>query len=202
LEDQTGRIFQAITTPINTINADMVSIKNLAPIEIPFSLGKTKTSLTAVEEVLKDLASIVDNLTGIFGGGTNFRSKIDARKGSLLLSSHFITRGKVVIMNGSQLANDQRSVLSAKILWDLYHYINSFAEYQGEHNQFKRLQKKPVPMTLAEFATLLTENLATDSSGNIYEIEKVIFTPEMQKAIIDFRFKYKYTNNLKVEIVT
>jgi hypothetical protein len=34
-----------------------------------------------------------------------------------------------------QVGNNQRLELIPKC-WDKYHFINSFAEYQGEHNQF------------------------------------------------------------------
>ena len=126
------------------VNDKFVNIKNLAQISIPFALGKEKTGLTAVEEVMKTLGQIVDNLTGIFGGGTNFANQVEERIGSLLLSSHFITIGKVVVMSGRKLANNQRQLLDTKLLWDKYHYINSFAEYQGVHNQYYRYIEQPL----------------------------------------------------------
>lgn len=201
LDDQTGRVFQAITKPINTVNQDFVTIKNLGEVSIPFSLGKAKTGLTTVENLMKDLASIVDTLTGLFGGGTNFSSRIEARKGALLLSSHFTTTGKVVVMQGANLALDQRAELSARKIWEEYHYINSFAEYNGVHNQYKRILEQPVKMTLQEFALILQNNKCTDASGNEYEIEQVKYKPEKGTALIDYRFKYKYTNNLQIQII-
>ena len=201
LDDQTGRVFQAITTPQVVTNQKFVNIKNLAQISIPFSIGKEKTGLTAVEEVLKTLGQLVDNITGIFGGGTNFASRIEDRIGSLLLSSHFLTVGKVVVMQGGKLAGNQRQLLDTKLLWDKYHFINSFAEYQGVHNQFYRYKDAPVPMTIEEFAILLDNNLATDSNGAEYRIEKVVYKPYKGTAKIDYRLKKKYTNNLKIEFV-
>lgn len=196
-----GRVFQAITTPVTKINEDFVTIKNITEIAIPFSIGLEKRSLTTVEEIAKDLGSLVDSITGIFGGGTNFESKIEQRIGTLLLSSHFLTNGKVVKMAGSKLANDQREILDSKKLWDNYHFINSFAEYQGEHNQWFRYFEQPVPMTIQEFAVLLENNKATDNEGNEYLIEKVVYNPYKTTALIDYRVKKKYTNNLKVEIL-
>lgn len=201
LDDQTGRIFQAITSAAMTQNEKLVTIKNLAQIAIPFSVGKEKTTLTGVEKTLKTLAKLVDNLTGIFGGGTNFAAKIEERIGSLLLSSHFLTVGKVVVMQGGKLADNQRGVLSARNLWDKHHFINSFAEYHGVHNQYIRFKDAPVPMTLEEFGLILDNNIATDSEGKEYKIEKVIYRPEKGSAKIDFRVKYKYTNNLKITII-
>jgi len=202
LDDQRGRIFQAITTPVSVIDQKMVNIKNLAEIDLPFSIGKCKTELTRVEEVAKDLGKFVDKITGIFGGGTNFASQIKNRIGSLLLSSHFLTVGKMVKMSGGKLAQDQRTDLAASLLWEKYHFINSFAEVNGVHNQYWRFLGVPVPMTLEECSELIETNKVTDSDGNEVEIEKIEYEPQSGSAIIDFRVKKKYTNNLKVEYVS
>lgn len=201
LDDQTGRVFQAITTPVTVTDEKLVNIKGISQVPIPFSLGKTKTGFTDVENLAKDLGKFVDNLTGIFGGGTNFESKVTSRIGSLLLSSHFLTVGKVVSMSGGTLATDQRSVISSQILWDGYHFINSFAEINGKHNQFWRFKEIKVPMTLQNFGKLLVSNKAKDSDGNDCYLEKMDYTPEENTALIDFRVNQKYTNNLKIEYV-
>lgn len=202
LDNQTGRVFQAITTPIVKNDEKLVNIKNLAQITMPYTMGLEKTNLTDVERLLKSLGKVVDGITGIFGGGTNFASKINDRKGALLLSSHFLSIGKEVVMQGGKLANNQRGLLDVKKLWDNYHYINSFAVYQGEHNQFKRFKEQPVPMTLAEFSILLQNNMATDNQGNDYRVELIKYKPYYGTAIIDYRVKSEYTKNLKIEIIT
>ena len=196
-----GRVFQAITTPNQVINQDYVQIKNIAEVTIPFSMGIEKTGLTDVEKVFKSLGKIVDSITGIFGGGTNFESQIEQRIGSLLLSSHFLTVGKVVSMSGSKLSSNQRQILDALNIWDNYHFINSLAEYRGQHNQWMIFENEKVPMTVEEFDILLENNFSTDSEGNKYIIETVVYTPEEDTAVLGFRVKKKYTNNLKVEIV-
>lgn len=201
LDDQTGRVFQVITSPIITNDPSLVNIKNLAEISIPFSIGKTKNSLTQVEEIAKDLGRFVDNLTGIFGGGTNFASQITNRLGSLLMTSHFLTVGKVVKMSGNKLASDQRGDLTVQKIWDNYHYINSFAEINGVHNQYWRYKELRVPMSLEEFDMLLENNVCTDLDGNECEIEKMEYQPQKGLALIDYRVKKKYTNNLQVRYV-
>ena len=140
----------------------------------------------------------VDGLTGIFGSGTSFYSQVTARKGSLLLSSHFLTKGKIVRMTGGKLVKDQRAELSARKLWDNYHFVNSFAEINGVHNQFYRYKELPVPMNLEEFSLLLDVNEVTDKDGNKVLIEKMEYEPERGVAILDYRINRKFTNNLKV----
>ena len=202
LDDQTGRVFQAITTPVTIGDPELVNIRNLAQVSLPFSLGKTKTGLTAVEDLAKTLGGLVDSITGIFGGGTNFESQIESRVGSLLLSSDFLAFGKNVKMNGAKLANDQRALLSAQSLWDKYHFINSFAEVNGVHNQFYRFADQRVPMPVTDFAILLENNQSQDVNGLDVIIETVLYSPSKRTAIVNYRVRKKYTNNLKIEIVT
>jgi hypothetical protein len=104
-------------------------------------------------------------------------------------------------MAGSKLANDQRPQLSATKLWNDFHYINSFAEVKGEHNQYWRYLSQKVPMKLSEFNELVSNNRGNLSTGEEYMIEKLIWSPFNQTAEIDYRIKKKYTNNLKVEYV-
>jgi hypothetical protein len=91
-----------------------------------------KTSLTTVEEILKQLAKVVDGLTGILEGEQD-GAQIENRVGSLLLSSHFDIRESGV---RDKVGKQSTFGIDSKMLWDKYHFINSFAEYQGEHNQF------------------------------------------------------------------
>lgn len=201
LNNQEGRVFQAITSPISTNNAELVTIKDLSQIDIPFTMGLEKTELTAVETILKELAQVVDIVTGIFGGGTNFSSKIEKRIGALLLSSHFITQGKVVVMQGSKLMSNQRQILSTNRLWEDYHSINTFALLNGQHGQYLRKKDVKVPMSESQFFTLLETNKATSEDGDDIYIEKVVYTPDKQTAKIDYRVKKLYTKNLKITIV-
>jgi len=201
LDDQSGRIFQAITSARTAINPEYVTIKNLAQIAIPFSMAKEKTKLTDVEKILKTLGKLVDNITGIFGGGTNFAGQIEDRIGSLLLSSHFLTTGKVVVMQGGKLASGQRALLSSRLLWDKYHYKNSFAPYNGEHNQYRRILNKRVPMSLEDFTLLLENNEGLDDEGKEIEIEKFEYFPDDQTGVIDYRRKELYSRNLKITLL-
>jgi hypothetical protein len=64
--------FFAITSPISTINKDFVMIKTSRKFHCLFN--GTKTSLTTVEEILKQLAKVVDGLTGILKGNKIWRA--------------------------------------------------------------------------------------------------------------------------------
>lgn len=201
LDNLEGMIYQVVTQPVTKTNEDLVNVKNLGEVNLPFSLGRRKNNLTNVEEIAKVLGGLVDEITGIFGSGTNFRGKIESRVGSLLLSSHFLTTGKVVKMNGAKLATNQRQLLSAKNLWDKFHFINSFAPINGEHNQYIVFPETPTTISKYQFETLLENNTGTDLEGNEFEVEKVTYLPHEGKGLISYRVKKLYTNNLKVELI-
>lgn len=203
LENQDGRVFQAITTPRVINNPKLVNIKNLAQITIPFSMGLEKRKLTDVEKVFKTMGRLIDNITSIFGSGTNYASKIEDRIGSLLISSHYLSIGKVVVMKGDKLANDQRALLDTLKLWNDFHFINSFAKYNGVHNQYKRFAEPPVlvPMELSEFVINLENNIAEDADGNEIEIEEVKYKPNAGTALVKYRIKHLYTDNLQIKII-
>jgi len=201
LDNQQGRVFQAITEPIIQTNAKLRNIKNLKQVGIEASLGVRKEELTKIEKILKDLAEVVDGLTGVLGNGTSYAALIEARKGSLLLSSHFLTIPKMVVMSGSQLKANQRDILAARKLWDSLHYVNSLAEVNGHHNQWLRFENVKVPFCMEDFVVLTQNNAGKDQGGNDALIESFKWKVWEDTAVINFRIKEKYTNNLKLKYV-
>lgn len=201
LDNQEGRIFQVITEPNIKVNVDLVNIKRLEEIGIGCSLPLRKDELTKIEEVLKKLAKFVDKVTGFFGSGTSYEAKILGRLGSLLLSSHFITVPKIVAMSGDKLANNQREIFDAKVLWDELHYIRSFVEVNGIHNQWFRFDNVKVPFCWEDFLTLMENNTCLDVNGEENKIENFKWKVWEDFATIDFRVRRKYTNNLKLTYV-
>lgn len=201
LDNQKGRVFQAILEPNTTTNQDLVNLKHLIEVTIPCSLGLRKNKLTKVEEVLKELSKFIDGLTGILGGGTNYAGQIENRKGALLLSSDFITIPKIVVMNGNKLAKNQRDKLSAKRLWEELHYINSFAEINGVHNQYFRYENQKVPFCIEDFVNLLNNNNCKTKDGEQAKIESLKWKVWDNTAIINYRVKKKYTNNLSIKYI-
>lgn len=201
LDDVTGLTYQVITKPITVNDQKLVLMKGLTQIQIPFALGKRKDSFTTFELFAKEVFKVVDGLTGIFGGGTNFANQVESRIGALLLSDHYITTPKIIKMSGNQLATDQRTKLGAKSLWENYHFISSFVEVNGNHNQWKRYPPTRVPITDAEILSIFENNFINTADGKIAMIEKLIWQPTKGTAIISTRVNDKYTNNLKLEYV-
>lgn len=195
------KIYGSAYDVITNVNASNAVEYNLAhggeEINLPFSYGIRKDGLTPFEETLKALFKLVDNVTNLFGNGTNFAGQIESRKGNLQLSDHFTSKPKMLLLEGAKgLAINQQQVFNCKQLWDRYHYINSFYPISGIHNQWERgnMQQK---MDVNFFNSILINNFVKDAAGNDVEIEKLVWTFEKDVADIQFRVNKQYEFNLR-----
>jgi len=196
-----GTNYQIITSA-NTVNDKrLVNIKNLTEIRLSPSRGVRKEELNGFEKVLRGFLRFVDRLTGIFGKGTNFASIVENRIGSLQLSSDFNGNGKLLIMQGSKLSSTNDEVIRAKYLWDNYHFIESFAEINGEHNQYRLYNDVRIPFSFMDFITVSNNNFFVTADGENGELLTLDWIADENAATVSYRIKEKYTNNLKVEFV-
>jgi hypothetical protein len=198
IDNQAGRTYQAITSPIAVQDPDLVLVKGLDTISIPFSMPLRKNSLTAFEEVLKVFLQAADFLSGTLGQSNSFAAQFSARVGSMHLSSHFITRPKMVVMAGDLLANDQRRILSAENLWNNYHFIESFVTIDDINNQQKIFKEQKIPFCIADLVSLLGNNFANTQSGQDAEIMNLVYSVEKGSAIVTYRVFEVYDNNLQI----
>ena len=201
LDNPTGRVVQAVTTPQVVNNPELVNIKGLKEISIPISMATRKNELTEIEKALKLFLDAADFLTGQLGNPQSFGSKFAARIGSMHLSSHFLSVPKMVVMNGSTLALDQRSILSAKSLWDKYHFIESFVTIDDKNNQQVIYSEQEIPFYPQNFVSLIDNNFVQTETGETAEIVNLTWKVESNSAIITYRVYRVYDNNLKIDIL-
>lgn len=202
LDNVDRRVFQATTSPIIINEKTQTTISNLENINLPFSYGIRKNGLNQIEKVAKELAKLVDNLTGIFGGGTNFVSKIKKREGALLLSDHFFINDKLIITDGENLSTSQRDKINAQILWENFHYLSSFVDVNGWDNQHYIYSDIEIPMSLQDYKNLLDNKFFKDHNGVECELLELNYREFDKKGTISYKRKKKYTNNLKINYVT
>lgn len=171
--------------------------------------------VNAIGKIIKVLSNILD----FFGVDNNleapsiepipsvdFGSIINDRIGMLLLENDSVIVPKILMVEqgsidrNTKLTSDHATVLSARYLYENFHYINSFAPYTGnpKGNQWKRIRIDKVPFTLSDFLKVKNNNRVFDSYGNTAKIENLQWNPWTQLATIEYRINYKYTNNLTV----
>lgn len=199
LDSFKGTNYQIITEPINEQNRKYRNIRGFERVDLPLSFGKRKDTLTSFEKALRDIARLADKVTGIFGNGTSYASKIDGRKGAMNLSSHFISTPKCVIVTGDKLASNQRELLSAKAIWNEFYFINSFVAINNTHNQHTLIDSQDIPFCFENLLTLINNNFAKTQDGKDAEIERLRWRLRSNKATIDYRINELHTNNLKLK---
>jgi hypothetical protein len=177
------------TEPTNVINQDLVMIKGLNEVRIPFALGTRKTKLTFVENYAKIfLFGVIDELTGLFGGGTNFVGSINNRIGVLKISQQFYSTTKMLYtIAGKQPAN-YTNFVSAKALWNNFHFIN-----QIQLNDYKIRNDVRTRISYSDFVNLLNNNFA-NIDGKVCEILRIEWIDEKSYALISYKEPFDYAD--------
>ena len=176
------------TEPTSVVNQDLVSITNLSDVGINFSLGSRKLKLTVAEKIMKGIFTVVDLITAVFtfGNGTDLSSKVDDRKGMLQISQQYFANTKILYLVGSKQPENWYDYLSAKSLWDKYHYINQITLNGWEIRENARIRLKA-----SEFMTILDNNYA-EIDGVLCEILRVEYIDETSFALISYRKPSNY----------
>jgi hypothetical protein len=201
LDNQQGRLFQAITTPTIVNDASLVNIKGLETIDVPFSLAVRKDSLTFLEDALKVFLDAADFLTGQLGQPQGFASLMTSRIGSMSISSHFLSIPKMVVMGSNNLAVGQRTIMSAENLWNNYHAIESFVPIDGKHNQQVIYSDVKIPFCFEDFVSLADNNYVQTKDGESAEISNLVWQVENDTATVTYKVNRLYDNNLTLKTI-
>ena len=177
-------------------NEDLVTIKGLNEVPIPYSLGARKSELNFVEKIAKDLFATIDAVINFFGGSSNFESQIDSRKDCLQISQLYFSTTKILYgQTGAIKPNEliQESnyfdFVSAKALWNNFHQINEI-----QQNDFIIIENARIRLSHSEFVTLLNNNFA-EINGVLVEILKIEWIDEQSFAQITYKQRENYANN-------
>lgn len=181
--------------PTSVINSDLVSIKNLNDVSIPFALGARKTKLNWLELAGEQLMKIVDALTGIFGGGTNYATRIGERRNSLMISQQFFTVTKCLYTTNGRQSEGYENYVSAASLWNRFHYIN-----QIQLNGFLVKSNARIRISPNDFVSLL-ENNYVDVNGVICEVVRAEIMDESKQCKITYKNPSTYAVG-KVQTLT
>ena len=198
LDNQNGRVYQAVLKPKVTINSSLTTLTGLKEVSIPISLAIRKDKLTVIEEIVKVLVTAADALTGQLGNPQSLSGKITYRIGSMHSSTHFSSGSRMVVMAGSTLQNNQRQILAASKLWDDYHFINSFKPINGKHNQYYLYKEQKIPFCFADFVTLLDNNQVETVDGEPAQIESLEWQIWDNYATINYKVNRLYDDNFDI----
>lgn len=183
------------TEPLNVINEDLVSIRGLNDINIPFALGVRKDRLSWVEAFAKTFFQLLDTVTGLFGAGLNSTSLITNRLGVTQISQQYYSVTKVLYATNGKQSADYVDKIKAGNIYNEYHKINEI-----NINGYKIYSDVPMRLKSEEFVSLLDNNFAY-IDGILCEILSIRYIDELSKAIISYKEPFEYAEG-KVEIIT
>jgi len=174
------------TEPTSIVNPDLINIKGLNDVSIPFALGARKTKLNWFEQYAKGLFETIDIVSGLFGGGTNYAQKIGDRKDCMKVSQDFFSVTKALYtVNGKQ--NDQYlNTVSANSIWNKWHQINEITQ-----NDWLIKENVRIRLNSSDFVNLLNNNYA-EIDGLLCEILRIEWIDEKSFAQISYKVPFNY----------
>lgn len=183
------------TEPVNIGNADLVSIRGLNEIQIPWALGGRKSGLNWLEKLAKGFFELVDGVINAFGGNGNYAAQIEGRIGVLQVSQQFFSQTKMLYTIGGKQPSNYADLISAGAIYRNYHAINEI-----EINDYKVYTGVPLRMNDEEFVTLLNNNYA-EINGVICEILTIEYKDEESIATISYKQPFNWANG-KTNVIT
>jgi len=183
------------TEALNVLNADLVSIKGLNDVNIPFALAVRKNDLNFIEKLAKGFFEVVDEIVNAFGGNGNFTGQITNRIGVTQISQQFFVQSKMLYTVGEKQPVNYVDLIRASTIYNRFHKINEIIV-----NDYKIISDAPVRITSADFVNLLDNNFA-EIDGVVCEILTLQYIDEQSKAVISYKSPFDYANG-KVKIIT
>lgn len=248
IQEYKGTSIQVSQVPRTSVFQQRSLLRNLSESRIPFALGKTKTELTVIEELLLDfsegiqvvlniivttlniaiiainilIAVINQILKSLATIGIKIKIKLEPikkikapklaqmikdRLGVLKMETDFVQIAKIFIIDQSSNARSTRmssrngQYINARYLWENYHYLKSFVEYNGKPaNQFLLKENTEFPFSFDDYETVRNNNAIFTPDGKEGELISLKFNPTKQTASCTYKVREKYITNLKLEI--
>lgn len=180
--DDTIREFDSRATVLPARGEDLELLAGLERINIPFARAVRKGGLNIVEQTMRVLAQGLD----LFTNGSA-SARITSRAGAMQISQLFFGKTKLLIRNGSQVAENQNEIIGAKALGK-YHE-STFVQ----KNLSKIYSQMPLRVTEGDFMALVKNNHLILESGKQIEIIAIEWSEESNFATVDYRVKIEDT---------
>ncbi len=178
-EKRTGDNFRGTNYQVDfSVNdVDRSNLTGFPQFRINLALGTRKSGLNFLETTARDVAIVIDSVLN-----TNLTSNIDARIGALTVSDPIFSTTKIIYAPADSIPENHRDKLSAKFLWENYHFINSFPVVNNRHNQKTILRDVPFTLNGDDFVTLTESGVFTTGE----EIESMVYNDNTKIASITY----------------
>jgi hypothetical protein len=196
IDNFTGTNYERITSPLFINDKTHLNFGGLKEIDLNVGLATRKETQSAIEDLLSGLATVVDGIIGVFGGNSNFVNGFTNRIGIMNVSEHSGWGPKVLLMNGNVLSANDRTYLSAKYLYQNYHYIDSFVadNYGGQYEIYK---DEIIPFCFHDFLKTIESGYFQTATGLEGKFDEITWNFTQEYAKVSYRIKKPYTKNLQ-----
>ena len=197
LSNFTGTNYQVLTNDTSlTQGADDNFIKKHETISLKMALGTRKDRLNAFESTLKNIGGIIDNITGIFGGGTSLAQRVQNRIGVLKVGTNNFTKAKMIYLAADgKMPINHRDLSSAKYLYNNYIKWKSFVLNSNER-QRAVYELENIPFGLEDFNKIVRSGVAKLHDGTDIKILNAEWNILEDTAKMTFDKKDVYAPNL------
>lgn len=138
-----------------------------------------------------------------------FINQVDGSRVNMLkMETDFLIIPKMVLIDpkanprNNVLLDGNEVYLSAKYLWDNYHYFTSFVKQTDDiHNQYLTKVTPEIPFTFDDYSKVRRSNQLLTADGKKGRITSLKFNPDKQTAVINYEVNEIYTSNLKEVII-
>ncbi|MFA5234184.1 MAG: hypothetical protein WC390_07275 [Sulfurimonas sp.] len=190
----TGTNYEIITDATITNNSKAKYIKGLEQIQFGVALGNIKEKLNGLENSLAKTAKMIDKVVNTFGGNSDLAGKITSKIGLLKIGTNNWTIPKVLKLSNNKPAN--RSLWSAKYLYENYHYGKSFVS-NNFYGQKTKYNEVIIPFGLNDFIKLINNSYFYTTDGKEAKATEIKWNINSDKAIVSYQIREPYTHNLK-----
>lgn len=197
LLDFSSGIQVVLNIVVTTLNVAIIAINILISI-----INKILKSLATIGIKIKIKLNPIKKIQT-----PSIKQLIKDRVGVLKMETDYVSVPKIFIIDQNSVARSTKisarnqSLVNARYLFENYHYLKSFVEYNGKPaNQFYLKENQEFPFSFADYETVRNNNAIFTPQGEEGELISLKFNPVKQTASCTYKIRKKYISNLKLEI--
>jgi hypothetical protein len=197
LLDFSSGIQVVLTIVVTTLNIAIIAINILIAI-----IQKILKSLATVGIKIKIKLEPIKKIPT-----PSIKNLIKDRLGVLKMEQDYVSVAKIFLIDqnsnprSTKISKNNKSLINARYLFENYHYLKAFVEYNGKPgNQFLLKENTEFPFSFDDYETVRNNNAIFTPDGGQGELISLKFNPVKQTASCTYKVRKQYITNLKLDI--
>ena len=174
-------------------NEKLRLLRGLDDIRIPLALGHRRGKLSVFESILAEGLKVFDVIIKAFGGKP-LSEKILLNKGLLVISAPTFSVPKLIYLENGLIPENHRDYLSARAMWQNYHYFKSFRDNVGM--QRKIYKDQIIHFGFSDFLKTINNSYFTTYDNKTAKFLSLEWDIDGDTAKCDFAVEHPYINRI------